>query len=111
MESKALPLPRISGDLDHLNEVVEHSSASALIQWAVQEFGDGLVMSTSFGIHSALMLSLATSVKPDIKVIWIDTGYLPRETYQYAHELINRLSLNIKIYQPKMSPAHMEVPG
>ena len=51
-----------------------------IIQWAACTFGDGLVLSTSFGIQAALMLHLATQVVPDLPVVWVDTGYLPSET-------------------------------
>ncbi len=78
------------------------------ISWAAETFGDGLVMSTSFGIHSAVMLHLVTQVCPNIPVIWTDTGYLYKETYQFAEQLTERLKLNLKIYQSSMSPARME---
>jgi phosphoadenosine phosphosulfate reductase len=54
------------------------------------------------------MLHLVTSIVPDIPVIWIDTGYLPPETYRFAEELTERLRLNLKVYQSPMSPARME---
>jgi phosphoadenosine phosphosulfate reductase len=41
-------------------------------------------------------------------VIWIDTGYLFPETYQFAEELTKRLELNLKVYQSPISPARME---
>lgn len=65
-------------------------------------------MSTSFGIQSAVMLHLVTQVIPDIPVIWVDTGYLPVETYQFADDLTQRLHLNLKVYQSPISPARME---
>ena len=65
-------------------------------------------MTTSFGIQSAVMLHLATRVNQDIPVIWVDTGYLPEETYRFADELTKRLNLNLKIYQSDISPARME---
>jgi len=71
-------------------------------------FGDRLVMSTSFGIQSAVLLHLAVSVVPRIPVIWIDTGYLPDETYSYAQTLTQRLGLNMRVYQSSLSPARME---
>ena len=43
-----------------------------------------------------------------IKIFWIDTGYLPAETYQYAEKLINDLSLEIEVLQSELSPARME---
>jgi phosphoadenosine phosphosulfate reductase len=78
------------------------------MEWAANRFGDSLAMSTSFGIQSAVTLRLATRVLPEIPVIWIDTGYLPAETYRYADELASRLDLNLHVYQSEQSPARME---
>ncbi|NEP43743.1 MAG: phosphoadenylyl-sulfate reductase [Okeania sp. SIO2H7] len=95
-------------DLEAVNQRMGSVDAQALIEWAARTFGSGLVMTTSFGIHSAVMLHLATKVVPDIPVIWIDTGYLPPETYKFAEELTQRLNLNLKVYQSPLSPARME---
>ncbi|KPQ34535.1 MAG: phosphoadenosine phosphosulfate reductase [Phormidesmis priestleyi Ana] len=100
--------PPITLDLEALNKKFNRADATELIAWGYETFGDGLVMSTSFGIQSAVMLGLVTSVIPGIPVIWIDTGYLPPETYRFAEDLTQRLSLNLKIYQSPMSPARME---
>lgn len=83
-------------------------SAEALLEWADARFGDGLVMTTSFGIQAAVTLHLATRVRPEMPVLWIDTGYLPTETYRYADQLTERLGLNLKVYQADLSPAAME---
>ncbi|MEO1395455.1 MAG: phosphoadenylyl-sulfate reductase [Cyanobacteria bacterium J06634_5] len=103
---KLKSVPKI--DLKAINEKFDQADAAELIEWGHQTFGKGLVMSTSFGIQSAVMLGLVTSVVPDVPVIWIDTGYLPAETYRFADELIQRLSLNLKVYQSPLSPARME---
>lgn len=95
-------------DLEALNEKFDQARATELIEWGAETFGQGLVMSTSFGIQSAVMLGLVTSVIPDIPVIWVDTGYLPPETYRFAEDLTKRLSLNLKVYQSPLSPARME---
>jgi phosphoadenosine phosphosulfate reductase len=95
-------------DLDAINPQLANATAEQVIEWASQTFGDGLVMSTSFGIQAAVMLHLATQIVPDVPVIWVDTGYLPAETYQFAEQLIERLNLNIKVYQSSISPARME---
>ncbi|MFK8185736.1 MAG: phosphoadenylyl-sulfate reductase [Phormidesmis sp.] len=105
-DTQAVSLPKL--DLPVLNQKFDQAEATELIAWGHETFGKGLVMSTSFGIQSAVMLGLVTSVIPDIPVIWIDTGYLPVETYRFAHKLTQRLSLNLKVYQSPMSPARME---
>lgn len=87
---------------------VETMSAEELLEWADLTFGEGLVMSTSFGIQSAVMLHLATQVRPNIPVIWVDTGYLPEETCDYATTMRERLNLNLIVARSPISPAQME---
>ena len=95
-------------DLDQVNLSLGNATAEQRVQWAVEALGSGLVMTTSFGIHSAVMLHLATQIVPDMPVIWVDTGYLPNSTYLFAEQLIERLNLNLKVYQSPLSPARME---
>ena len=107
------PVHKLSNSHLQLNiEVVNENLATAtsedIIRWAKAEFCQHLVMSTSFGIQSAVMLHLVTQIVPEIPVIWIDTGYLPKETYLFAEELTKRLNLNLFVYQSHMSPARME---
>ncbi|MEX2381890.1 MAG: phosphoadenylyl-sulfate reductase [Opitutales bacterium] len=94
--------------LTEINRELEGKSAEERIQWAVNEYGDALVLSSSFGIQAAVMLHLATSVAPDIPVIFIDTGYLFPETYRFAEELAQRLSLNVKKYHALQTAAEQE---
>lgn len=82
--------------------------AAGLVRWGHAAFGDGLVVSTSFGIQAAATLHLATQIAPRIPVIWVDTGYLPPETYRFAEELTRRLDLRLHVAQAETSPARME---
>jgi len=99
-------------DLKQANQALEtdlhRKDATQIVTWAHETFGAGLIMSTSFGIQSAVMLHLVTQVAPKIPVVWVDTGYLPVETYQFAEELTQRLQLNLQVYQSPISPARME---
>ncbi len=95
-------------DLEVVNQQLGQADAHTLVKWGSETFGEGLVMSTSFGIQAAVMLHMVTNVVPNIPVIWVDTGYLPAETYRFGEELTKRLSLNLKVYQSHISPARME---
>lgn len=80
-----------------------------VLKWSMARFNGKLAMSTSFGIQSALLLHLATRVKPDIPVVWVDTGYLPKETYEYAELLRETLDLNLIVKtNSTWTPARME---
>lgn len=95
-------------NLNQINETLKNYHAIEVVKWAKNKFNQHLVLSTSFGIQSAVMLHLVTQVIPDIPIIWIDTGYLPKETYLFAEALTKRLNLNLKVYQSELSPARME---
>ena len=87
---------------------LETESAEERVRWALEAFGDKVVMTTSFGIQSAVMLHLITRIAPGMPVIFIDTGYLFPETYRFAQELTERLSLNLKTFNPAMTAARQE---
>lgn len=87
-----------------LNSHLANKTAKEIIGWDRTRKHHGLqVMTTSFGIESALMLHLATSVNKNIPVIFIDTGFLPRETIEFGLELTSRFRLNLKLFKPYMS--------
>jgi phosphoadenosine phosphosulfate reductase len=90
------------------SDAFQSQSAEELILWAAKEFGRGLVLSSSFGADSALMLHLVTSVVPDIRVVFIDTGYLFPETYRFAEQLRQRFDVEIAVFGPKLSSARQE---
>lgn len=108
-EHKAIQtIPQLELDLNATNQQLIDADAVTIVKWAAEVFGNGLVMSTSFGIQAAVMLHLVTDVVPNIPIIWVDTGYLPTETYIFAEQLTERLNLNLKVYQSPISPARME---
>jgi phosphoadenosine phosphosulfate reductase len=95
-------------DLAAVNGWFARIAAEERIKWGAEQFGAGLVLSSSFGAQAAVMLSLATRILPDIPVVFIDTGYLFPETYRFADDLTARLKLNLKVYRPELSPTWLE---
>src|SRR3954451_21919125 len=91
-------------DLDAVNPVFETYDAPRIVEWAARQFGDGLVMSSSFGAESALLIHMATRVLPDIRIIMVDTGYLFPETHRFMEELRHRMNLNVWVYRTANDP-------
>ncbi len=90
------------------NEMLSKLSPQQRVRWSLENLPGDFMLSSSFGIQSALMLHLVTQEWPDIPVVLIDTGYLFPETYQFVDQLSDQLKLNLKVYQPRMSPAWQE---
>ncbi len=97
-----------SSQLDSVIPCLERFSAAERVQWALDYLPDRPILTTSFGAQAAVMLHLVTQQKPDIPVVLIDTGYLFPETYAFADELTDRLSLNLRIFSAELSPAWQE---
>ncbi|HEX8916847.1 MAG TPA: phosphoadenylyl-sulfate reductase [Humisphaera sp.] len=91
-------------DLDTLNGMFEKQTPMSICHWAAAQFGDELVMTSSFGAESALLLHMASRAKPGIKVVMIDTGYLFPETWDHMADLRKRLDLNVWVYRTKHDP-------
>ena len=92
------------------NKELLNMSSIEKIEWAYKKFDNQLCFTTSFGIQSSVLLNLInkSSLKNKVKIFWIDTGYLPPETYRYARTLIDLFSLEIEVLQSDISPARME---
>ncbi len=97
-------LAQAAEDSRHLEQL----DAQGRIAWALERFDERIVLSSSFGAQSAVMLHLATEQAPNIPVVLVDTGYLFPETYQFVDQLTDRLKLNLKVYQATTSPAWQE---
>ncbi len=90
--------------LQALNDRFEKSHPQDVVAWAAEQFGRELVMSSSFGADSALLIHMATRALPDIRIIMVDTGYLFPETHQFMEQLRLRFDLNVWIYRTKNDP-------
>lgn len=97
-----------AADIFSVNGELEKAPAEERVRWALEQFGSDVVLTSSFGIQAAVMLHLVSQLKPDIPVIFIDTGYLFPETYRFAEELRQRLNLNIRKYHATTTAAEQE---
>ena len=99
-------------DLAAVREQLAPLPAQERLRWAQETFGEGFALTTSFGIQAAVLLHMVSELGQQagrpVPVIWVDTGYLPPETYHYAETLIELLDLQVHVAQAQISPARME---
>jgi phosphoadenosine phosphosulfate reductase len=95
-------------DLDRVAVELQGRSPEEVVEWTRDTFGEDVILSSSFGADSALMIHLVTRVIPRVRVVFIDTGYLFPETYRFAEELRERFALDLRVYSPLLSAARQE---
>ena len=76
-----------------LDAELRHAHPRTVLEAAVETFGDKLALVSSFGAESAVLLHLASKVKPDIPVLFLDTGMLFGQTLDYRRQLAAKLGL------------------
>lgn len=91
------------------NEKLEKETPIARVEWAMENLPANFVLSSSFGIQSAVMLHMMTQIDSNIPVVLTDTGHLFPETYQFIDEMVERLKLNLQVYSARETPAWQKV--
>jgi phosphoadenosine phosphosulfate reductase len=76
-----------------LDAELRHAHPRTVLEAAVETFGDKLALVSSFGAESAVLLHLASKVKREIPVLFLDTGMLFGQTLDYRRQLTARLGL------------------
>ena len=94
--------------LEHCNELFASRTAEQRVGWALEHLPSQHVLSSSFGAQAAVSLHMVTRQNPDIPVIFIDTGYLFPETYQFVEMLTDRLDLKLNVFRSNYSRAWQE---
>lgn len=92
-------------DLKQINNELRNQTPEAIVAWAVA-LNKKSVITTNFRPYEGAILHLVTKQQPGIDVIWCDTGYNTPQTYAHAEELIEKLSLTIRLFVPKQTVAH-----
>lgn len=68
-------------------------SAELTLRQAIKKFNGDLVLATSMGVDSAVLLHMVSRIDKSLPIIFLDTGKHFRETLTYRDELIKRFGL------------------
>lgn len=98
----------MSIDLAAANQALTGKSPQEIIAWAVSQ-SENPIVTTNFRPYESVILHMAVQAKPDIKVLWVDSGYNTSATYRFAEKLIQDLNLNVETFIPQMTSARRNV--
>lgn len=94
-------------DIEFWNKQLRDKSPDEIITWALA-LTDNRIVTTSFGIYSAVLLSTISRHDKNMKVVWCDTLFNMPSTYNHASKLIQKFNLNVFKYQPLKSKAEID---
>jgi phosphoadenosine phosphosulfate reductase len=85
-------------ELSVIDRDFETAPASKVVRWALDTFGDELVLAASF--EDVVLIDLATRIAPEIEVVFLDTEAHFPETLAFVEEVRARYDLNLTVTRP-----------
>jgi len=78
----------------------EGMSAEALVEWALENYGQRFAVCTSFQAEGMVIVDIAARLSPRVRVFTIDTGRLPGETYEVIEQVRERYGIGVEVVFP-----------
>ncbi|HEX8186173.1 MAG TPA: phosphoadenylyl-sulfate reductase, partial [Blastocatellia bacterium] len=103
------PTVRVHGQLDEIAARLEEAQPEEILRWAFDEFGDRVTIATGLGAEGIALLDIAVRVNPRPQVFFLDTAFLFPETYELRRRLEERYRIEIRAFQPQLSPEAQEL--
>lgn len=99
-----------NNELNQLNAEFDGADPQTIIMWAAERFMPRLAVTSSFQTQSVALLHLIGQTRPDIPVIFLDTGYHFPETLAYRDQLVGQFELTLRVIRPAVTPADLVKP-
>jgi phosphoadenosine phosphosulfate reductase len=93
------PSSTFLAELDAVSRRLEGAGPEEIIGWAVDRFGDGVLLASSF--QDCVLVDLASRVAPSIEVVFIDTGFHFPETLAFLEEVRDLYDLRLTVLGPE----------
>jgi phosphoadenosine phosphosulfate reductase len=78
-----------------LNARFEDAHPRSILEWALVEAGfERIAIASAFQAEGTVAMHLATQIRPDVPVLFLETGYQFAETLAFKERLTEQLGLN-----------------
>ncbi len=95
-EGARLQTLRSADELSRLNDAFESAHPAEIVGWALEDSGlDRIAIASAFQAEGTVVMHLATQLRPDIPILFLETGFQFAETLAFKEQLADRLGLNV----------------
>jgi len=83
-----------------LHQNLEQATPTEILSWATNTYGDDFAVSTSFQSEGMVIVDMVAKIAKNPRVITLDTGRLPAETYQMIETVHERYGIRVEVIYP-----------
>jgi phosphoadenosine phosphosulfate reductase len=83
-------------EIAQLNARFEDASPQRIVEWALGDADlEPIAIASAFQAEGTCVMHMATSIRPDVPVLFLETGFQFAETLAFKEQLTERLALNV----------------
>ena len=83
-----------------MQKTLEEAPAAEILSWAVDTYGPAFAVSTSFQAEGMVLVDMLSRIAKNPRVLTLDTGRLPDETYQMIDTVRERYGIRVEVVRP-----------
>ncbi|MFN8232058.1 MAG: phosphoadenylyl-sulfate reductase [Actinomycetota bacterium] len=89
-------------EIGELGVELDDREPQEVIAWGLETFGDRVAVVTALQAEGMAVLDMAARVRPDVRVITVDTGRLPGETRAFVEQVRSRYPrISLEVLHPR----------
>ncbi|MDE0091231.1 MAG: phosphoadenylyl-sulfate reductase [Thaumarchaeota archaeon] len=85
-------------DMDELNSSI--TTAEDALRWASENLHPRVAKASSFGAEDAVLIDIMLKINPEFRFFTLDTGRLPRETYDTIDRIRKKYGVAVEVVFP-----------
>ncbi len=78
----------------------EDREPEEVLEWALQRYHPRMAVVTSLQAETLVLLDMAWHINPNVRVITVDTGRLPQETYELIDRIRDKYGIQVEVLFP-----------
>lgn len=94
---------RMEEELQVMAYRLESKSPQDVLVWAMEEYGSGLVLASSFGAEDVVLIDMLHKLAPTVPVFYLDTNKHFKETYETRDRLQERYGASFFQVLPQLT--------
>jgi phosphoadenosine phosphosulfate reductase len=84
------------GEIDDLNLRFERAEPADILRWTFEQSGfERIAIASAFQAEGTAVIHMATAIRPDVPILFLETGFQFAETLAFKAQLIEQLQLNV----------------
>ena len=85
-------------ELEQIAAELEPQGPEATLRWMVDQFHPSLYVACSFQQEESVLLDMLHRIEPEIRIFYLDTDVLFKETYETRDRFVERYGFNFERY-------------